>query len=391
MKIKQVVYLTQTSFSKRDKDRFGIDVFLKYGIDVVVMDVTAYMDAQVAKKYILNEQNSYDCVKEFSTYREIEKFILSCNKDSVFISFIGESSFKSLRVLNLLYKYKKEFGIILSGSLPATNRKYGIAEKLKLLSFKNIIRLAGKAFYMFFFNKFKYSFVIASGEESYNIIKNRYKDAMVIDGHAFDYDLYLQKHRDACLFQKEDYAVFLDEFFPFHPNYIRHGVDYSHFAESYYRKLSTFFDHIEKVFNLKVVISAHPRSYYDKLPDYWNGRKFIIGNTVDLVKNSKICILHASTSVNFAVLYTKALFFVTMQEIKNSNLQSMLEAMSKELKSTIIDMDDFDENINLGIDYDESSYELYKSRYIKLKGNPDINNWELLYNNLLTRKDGNDE
>ena len=379
MKIDRVVYLTQTPFSKRDKDRFGIDIFLDHNIDVAVLDITPYMDSFVAKNYVLDSNEAtYDYVKKMESFSEIKKFVLNASPNTVFISFIGESSVRSLRVLNLLFKNKNEFGIILSGSLPSIKSSKGILGRLKLLSLKNIKRLTGKAVYMLLCAKFDYSFVIASGEDSYRTIQNRYKSSGIINGHAFDYDLYLQFNQEHTTFDGKRYAVFLDEFFPFHPDYIRHGVDYSSFADAYYKKLDVFFDVVEKTFNLEVIISAHPRSYYERLPDYYNGRKIIKGDTIGLVKGSQMCLLHASTSVNFAVLYEKPTIFLTMEEIKQSNVEVMLEAMSDELNSPTIDLDFFKNNL-VEIKYDKERYNIYKNRYIKRDNNPDINNWELLY------------
>ena len=73
MKIDRVVYLTQTPFSKRDKDRFGIDIFLDRNIDVAVLDITPYMDSFVAKNYVLDSNEAtYDYVKKMESFSEIK-------------------------------------------------------------------------------------------------------------------------------------------------------------------------------------------------------------------------------------------------------------------------------------------------------------------------------
>jgi hypothetical protein len=381
VKISQVVYLTQTPFSIRDCERFGVDIFFKHGIDVRVLDVTSYLDKYVANNYI-SEESKFSYVEKFDSFVKIKKYILETPENTVFISFIGESDMKSLKILNLLSKNNKEFGIALTGSLPRLSKKSNILTRIKLLNIKTIKRLLFKAFYVFFFSKWKYTFVIASGEESFEIIKQKYEGSYVIKGHAFDYDLYLDNKEDTNI-ENKDYAVFLDEFFPFHPDYMRSGIDYSGFADEYYVKLSNVFSYIEKTFDLEVIIAAHPRSNYENLPNYWDGRKFIKGNTINLVKNSKMCLLHASTSINFAVLYNIPTIFITMSEVKKSNLEAVLEAMATELDSKIVDLDS---SYNIDeINYNKVRYKKYVNKYIKSTKSINLNNWELLYNSYMNK------
>ncbi len=386
MKIDKIVYLISTPFSKRDNDRFGADIFLGHNIEVIVLDITAYLDKYVAKNYVCDSKINYPYVKHFDNYLEIKRFILHTSPNTIFVSFIGESSVKSLKILNLLSQYKKEFGIILSGSLPLLTNKQNLLNRFKLLSLKNIQRLIGKAVYLVWFNNFYYSFVITSGEMSHEVAQNKYKNSAIIKGHAFDYDLYLDNDRNANMKNKE-YAVFLDEFFPFHPDYLMHGIDYSSYATDYYEKLSKFFDYIEKSFEVEVIVSAHPRSYYDKLPDCWKNRKVIKTNTINLVKNSQMCLLHASTSINFAVLYHKPAVFITMKEVATSNIQVLLQAMASELNSIVVNIDDFDDNKILDIKYNKTKYDDYKKKYIKSINSPDVNNWELLYTYYTQKQD----
>jgi len=384
MSISQIVYLIQTPLSERDIERFGVQRFINHNVNVTVLDLTYYMDKYVFENYVVNSNVTYDYVQQLRSYKEIKDFIAATSQDTVFISFIGESSIKSLRVLKLLTVYNKKFGIIFSGSLPSTGTKQNVWQKLKLLSFSNLKRLLGKAFYLLFSPKIDYSFVIASGQKSLEIINKKYRNSAIIQGHAFDYDLYLENQRSAS--SDKEYILFLDEYFPFHPDYFFLRKDYTGLAESYNRKLTRYFDALENLFDIEVIIAAHPRSEYENLPDYWKGRKCIRGNTLNLVQNAKLCLLHASTSINFVVLYNKPAIFITMDEIKQTNIQMTLEAMAKSVNGILVDLDD---ECSKDIDYSgqEFFYNDYKNNYIKCENNPDINNWELLYNFYETDKE----
>lgn len=372
----QIVYLIQTPLSERDTERFGIQRFLDRNVEVTVLDLTYYMDKYIFEHYVVHSQTAYPYVQQLYTYKEIKSFIATTSQNTVFISFIGDSSIKSLRVLRLLALYKKKFGIIFSGSLPSAGTKQNVCLKLKLLSFSNLKRLFGKAFYLLFSPKIDYSFVIASGQKSLEIINKKYRNSAIIQGHAFDYDLYLENQRSAS--SDKEYILFLDEYFPFHPDYFFLRKDYTGLAEGYNRKLTRYFDTLENLFGIEVIIAAHPRSEYENFPDYWKGRKCIRGNTLKLVQNAKLCLLHASTSINFVVLYDKPSVFITMDEIKPTNIQMPLEAMAKAVNGIIVDLDNESSDT---LDYSgiEYSYNDYKTNYIKCENSPDINNWDLLY------------
>ena len=55
---------------------------------------------------------------------------------------------------------------------------------------------------------------------------------------------------------------------------------------------------------------AHPRSNYEKHPELFKKYKIIKGKTIDLVKNSKLVLMHCSTSVNYAVIYKKPIIIL---------------------------------------------------------------------------------
>lgn len=384
MPISQIVYLIQTPLSERDIERFGVQRFINHNVNVVVLDLTYYLDKYVFDNYVVDSNVTYSYVQQLRSYKEIKDFIATTSNDTVFISLIGESSIKSLRVLKLLSLYKKKFGIIFSGSLPTIDAKQNIWRKLRLLSLSNLKRLLGKALYMLFSPKIDYSFVIASGKKSFEIIEKKYRTSTVIQGHAFDYDLYLENQHSSS--SDQEYILFLDEYFPFHPDYFFLRKDYTALADGYNRKLTRYFDTLENMFGIEVIIAAHPRSKYENFPDYWKGRKCIRGNTLNLVQNAKLCLLHASTSINFVVLYNKPSVFITMDEIKQTNIQMTLEAMAKSVNGILVDLDN---EHSKDIDYSgqEFFYNDYKNNYIKCENSPDINNWELLYNFYETDKE----
>ena len=121
------------------------------------------------------------------------------------------------------------------------------------------------------------------------------------------------------------YVVFLDEYIIHHPDLKIHNMKFDK-EEIYYRELNRFFEYIEKFFKLKVIIASHSRSNLEfnksKFPRY----KVFKGNTVQLVKYSESVILHASTSINFAVIFSKPILFLTTYRMKVNRLDNEILA-----------------------------------------------------------------
>lgn len=131
-------------------------------------------------------------------------------------------------------------------------------------------------------------------------------------GHFFlnhpDYDLWLKK-QESLLITDEKFVVFLDEFFPLHPDLLHLlQVDLSVETSSYRNSLSSFFSKLEEEVGMKVVIAAHPKSNYTI--DDFDGRKIVYGKTMELVQQSSLVLTHGSSSVNFAVLTNKPIVFL---------------------------------------------------------------------------------
>ena len=72
-----------------------------------------------------------------------------------------------------------------------------------------------------------------------------------------------------------------------------------------------FFEKFEKYYNLKVVIASHPRSTSQDIHDKDLGnRPCFKGYTNELIKNSKFIINYGSTSISYATIYKKPIFFI---------------------------------------------------------------------------------
>ena len=123
-----------------------------------------------------------------------------------------------------------------------------------------------------------------------------------------DFDLYNKLQVVDLLAYR--YAVFCDNYFPDHPDFKSiDKVEKLPDANEYRSSLNRFFTYIEQLYQLKVVIAAHPKSEYKG--DEFEGRAIIKYKTNELIKHSEMVFIHSSNSISFAVLADKPIVFIT--------------------------------------------------------------------------------
>ena len=125
-------------------------------------------------------------------------------------------------------------------------------------------------------------------------------------------------------------------------------------------------------------MAAHPRSdinYTKKmLPNY----KVLIGQTPSLVKFSEGCICHASTSINFAVIFNKPILFLSSSRMAQTRLENYQLAswfnkipinMSKKPKI---------HEIENALRFDKETYSSYLRKFISCEKNSKFGFSELI-------------
>lgn len=101
------------------------------------------------------------------------------------------------------------------------------------------------------------------------------------------------------------YIVYLDQYFPLHPDMDESepGIDHASMAEPFYRSLNRFFSEVEEHQGCKVIIAAHPAADYRNNP--FDGREILFYKTAELVKDCLGVCMHYSSAANFVALYDK--------------------------------------------------------------------------------------
>ena len=178
--------------------------------------------------------------------------------------------------------------------------------------------------------KSNFDISIAGGLASYKKFKNN----NVINAHSMDYDVYLNI-KDKPKNNSNFYAVFLDEDMVDHPDYAFEDQKPPATNKQYNKSLNNFLKRFELETGFRVKIACHPKRKIENIPNLLNDFEWINGETAKLVMNSKVTLVHQSTSLSYAILFKKPLIFLTSNELTKSWLGPSIEICSKILNFTI--------------------------------------------------------
>jgi len=176
----------------------------------------------------------------------------------------------------------------------------------------------------------------------------------------------------------EPYAVFLDEYFPLHPDFeFYSGIKSTETEANIYRqKMCKFFDEIENKFKVKVIIAVHYKSIYND--GVFGNRPLIKYHTCELVKYSKFVLVHSSTSINFAVIFMKPMMIISLNVFtKYLDMMNRTEYISAYFSCPLVNLDNPAYSITEPkIDSQACNNFLYT--YLTSKGKEKMTNSEIL-------------
>lgn len=151
--------------------------------------------------------------------------------------------------------------------------------------------------------------------------------------------------------------VFLDSKVTYSQDQIKMG--YSLIDEKYYfDKLNKFFDMVERKFDKKVVICAHPSYDLSKADKHYNGRLVVKNKSYEYISKAYLVFFHNTQSINIALLYRKPILILESDNF-NVYLKNQINAYKNTLNMKAIDFENPDENVftNLFTDSDTLQYE----------------------------------
>jgi hypothetical protein len=128
---------------------------------------------------------------------------------------------------------------------------------------------------------------------------------------------------------------------------------------------------------IEVVIAEHPKSDYSKHPDYFQGRKRVRGDTARLVHESRFVLAHASTSIDYAVLFEKPIILLTSEVLDKTTMGCYIRGFADSLGLDVVFYDMESKDITKQI-HTTDRYATFIDDYIKTKDSPRALAWEIV-------------
>jgi hypothetical protein len=383
-----------TPFSKRDYERLGVDLFIKKGFDVEVWDCTALVMPFEYHQYVPPDPFGWENCYKYKSKREFLRAVERLDRRTFAILHISYNlhCFTIFKEISRKIKYS-----VMAFSLPGLESVSAWSQNRTHRYFQYIARFFTSPTDKYFGKIIKKIFVkiphFLLGIKSANIVllpasKNFIEypvdsKSKFVRAHMLDYDNYLKIAGDSpAIIEKT--AIFLDEFAPFHSDYLHRGSPSDINPEEYYSLLCKLFSCLESKHGFKVVVAAHPKSSYDELPEYYQGRPIIRGKTAELVKDSSLVILHHSLSYNYAVLFKKPMIFITTSQYQKNFSRGLkepptIEWLAAYFRKGVHNLDHFDGlDMEHEMEVDITRYDEFRDNYIKMDGSEEIPLWEIL-------------
>lgn len=375
----KIIFITEIPFTERDWLRYGIDRFLANNFSVEIWQVTPIIRPQLHAKIGFTALNKVHIL--FSSYNSL-KAALSEASDSFFILNVLYDR-KTYNFFSYLKKIKASFCVLSRVSLFTT---LPLKDKWRvLLQRLNLNYLFDKLFQALptcILSLPHASCALLLGGERVPAHRLIGPHTHLIPAHDFDYDNYLRflsEHTPDC----ENFAVFLDQYVPYHSDLANSGLKPID-PHEYYSQLNVFFDEFEKHTGCTVSIAAHPKADYSTQMNIFNGRQFFSNQTIDLVARCKAVILHDSSALSYAVLFNKPMVFITTDSIL-AGQGTFSTRIAEYFNSRIINIDSDSYSFDDVFQIKFHEYEKYKRQYLKSVASPDRISWDLLIDHLHAR------
>jgi len=379
----EAVFLIDATFSKRDYARFGFDILLKHNISIQLWDFRKLYQKNFYNNGFETDMdivNDYIKSKVFLSFNELDT---TTNLNGVFIF--------DMRVLDdRVYStnwFRSKGAVIVSleqGLVPISVWKPRVIDYLVIirnkflkLGLRNII---GTIYRSIFTQSSEIQYLdikVCSGSVS----KCSEKE-FEIRSHALDFDIFLQERSKPK--SDKNYVLFLDCGTTNHPDYQKLNIPPYCSEEVYFPLIQSFFDKVEEITGLPVVIALHPRIINTKnLHAKFGNREVISGKTAQLVKDAKLILNHDSTSINFVALWAIPMIIITTDQLEKSAYREM-ESQDQFLKTNRLNINkpyndtDFFEIAQKPL----SQYNHYIETFIKVNDSPSQHSAEILIQGL---------
>jgi len=376
----KIIFLSTRYLSETDLIRFGVNSYLKHNISIEVwyLDKLVNRDYKTKKFRLKKRIKVRKILTSTQLENQVKKNISNCLYDLRLAYHIQNKG-----IFQLLSKYKINYSIQVRSPVELYRDNFKLRNYFKYL-FKKITTgkffhlknvLLNKIFLMFdpnFWNINKARYVYLVGKYAY-LNRNKHKlidenTRLILSQHK-NYDDYLRVNKKKYK-RKEKKVLFIDQGTPYHPDLTELGLSDIN-SDEYYFSVKKFLEKLKEEFGFKIEISCHPKFEPRKLKKYFPDFIIKSGDTINQIRCSKLIINHASTAMNFAVIYKKPIIFITNNSLNSSAhpFYEVINTMAALLDKECINIDN-NSSIDIAkyLKINKKAYSDYYKNFIKFKG-----------------------
>ena len=388
----KLAYTVKRPMSLRDYERYGINFMLKQGHQIIILDLSNVIHPNFNNPPSETLNSTDILIFRLESWNDLNN-LTEILRDSDYLFLLIQSfglSRSVLPMLRILNKSNTPYIVLAPMLVPGhtansdritlIQKARDSIEKFKGIDVKNSI-IARMPRQLFQVPAARFAVLNGRASEKKNSLIS--KKTRIIRAHSWDYDSFLKSSHSTN--SDEKYALFVDQFMPFHPDYSELGVSNIK-PERYYPPLCELFRRVENELGFKVVIASHPRSNYEQLPDYFEGREIVSGRTPELIESCQFVIFHQSTTVGLAVMHRKPVLLIASKEMYNAQVyeKHFYESYSDELGAPLQFFDNPGSvNLDDAMRYDRRSYDRYMEKYIKCRDSAEKPYWEIVHDVLV--------
>lgn len=389
--VPHIVWLTQNALSRRDRERFGVEFFVRRGYRATVLDLADLLLPQLAHNRTHYAEWPDLDIRVVSDRAALAGCLDVLAGAALVISTAegGHVTPRNRAVLALLGRSGAPWMALSANAYPGWSR-YGADHPSPLKRLRDLAGRLGNIDPMAsLVGRLPHSW-LGIRPCAYNVVGGRKSfrstfvgpETRVIRAHAMDYDIFLAEKAKGLV--QEDIAVFVDEFRPFHPDIKATGVSVPVEAEEYYPPLRRLFDRIEAQTGLRVVIAANPRADYSKMPEVYGGRELQYFKTAELIGRSRLVLGHRSTALAFGVLFGRPITLLASDKLyRHVSQRPYFDGYAEALGKPVVFMDDPDQADLSGLlEFDQARYTDFIADYVKQPGSPDKPYWQIVTESL---------
>ena len=373
MKFTTVCYLFETPPLKTYYERYDMQLLKDKGYQVKVYDVSPILHPvayEKVKNDLLEEVTDIE-VNHITSKNEFKRLI-KADKNTFYWSTVSFYSKSYWMFKNIQMSY---YGFVCNvdyvPTVGETQSRRDIQGFIKNFSWKRLkeavfVRIPRKLLIR------KKADVVITYTPDYlqNVLRNVIwdDDTKIEFTNTLDYNQCKKVIEKEERIVNEKYCVFIDQYFPLHPDGKELGVVVD--PDKYYEEVTYFLEKVRDILGVKVVIAAHPRSNYELYPQYFSDLDIYKFKTCELIQYADIVLSHASISLSYVAILKKPLLLLSTDDMEKADIWvQALKAAGRATQHSVINVSkcNTEEEIRRLLDEefqrDSSYYEKQKLHY----------------------------